>query len=124
MKVSFDGKWYDINTEEEALRAAIHARSLRVIEKSVDEALNVPGGYSMDYLRNALAALLDGTTLIAVKLGATAGLHHAYDAAVDYTLVDTYAHVINRLVGLNYTPPDKVITQEQDSGTKEQADEG
>lgn len=122
MKVSFDGNWYDIDTEEEALRAAIHTRSLRVIEKSVDEALNVPGAYSMDYLRNALAALLDGTTLIAVKLGATAGMHHAYSQPVDHELVDTYAHVINRLVGLNYTPPDQVIGQSQEtsSGTTEE----
>lgn len=121
MRVSFDGKWYDVDTEEEALRAAIHARSLRVIEKSVDEAKNAPGMYSLDYIRQALAALLDGTTLIAVKLGATAGMHHAYAQPVDYELVDTYAHVINRIVGLNYTPPEQVITQENDSGTKEEA---
>lgn len=109
MKVSFDGQWYDVDTEEDKLRLAIYVNAKRRVAQ-------VPHGHRTD----ALIELFSSATLIAVKFGATAAMHHAYAQPVDYELVDTYAHVINRLVGLNYTPPDQVTTTEEtDSGSTE-----
>lgn len=107
MRVSFDGRTFDPDKEEQALRDAIEAKTERMIQRLED-----------DQLRPALHALFAGSTLIAVKLGAMAALHHAYSASADYKLVDTFAHVLNKLVGLNYVPPEQIVhtAQETDSG--------
>lgn len=104
MKVSYDGDWYDVDTQEDELRAAIKRRVSRRVHTMYPRDL--PG---------ALTEQLAASTMIALKLGATAALHHAYEAAVDHQIVDVYAHVLNKLVGLNYLPPERVITEENAS---------
>lgn len=112
MRLSFDGKTYDPDTEEDELRAAIGVRTRRLLR-------NMTQGEDA----KALASLMDGATMIAVKLGAVAALHHAYSQSVDHELVDVFAHTLNRLVGLNYVPPEKQLTQETSSEQEEAAAE-
>lgn len=109
MKVSFDGKWFDPDKEEAALREAIHQRSESLV-RTVEA----------DALAPALVSLLDGATMIAVKLGATAAMHHAYAQPVDHEIVDVFAHTSNKLVGLNYVPPERIVQpgEEKSSGNQ------
>jgi len=102
MRVSFDGNTYDPDTDEDALRAACRARAERLTAQLTSAA----------DLENALIDTLAGVQLIAVKLGATAALHHAFAVSVDYEIVDVFTHAINKLVGLQYTPPDQTLVEQ------------
>jgi hypothetical protein len=104
VRVTFDGKSYDPNDPGLALNDACLAKAQRDVRKLSDEQL-----------RPALEAVLAGVSLIAVKLGATAALHHAYSVPVDHDIVDAFTHTINKLVGLNYVPPEKIATNTQEN---------
>ena len=127
MKVSFNGKWYDPDTEEDRLRDAIGRRSDLLVHQLIEERVGQQPPYSMDRVRGALVELLNGATMIATKLGATAAMHHAYSQPVDHELVDVFAHSLNKLVGLNYVPPERVFAtsiEEIPSGSEnEEAEE-
>lgn len=99
MRVSFDGETYDPDRDDVALRDACLRKAERVVAMIKDEDL-----------RSGLTIMLASTSHIAVKLGATAALHHAYSQPCDYEIVNTFAHVINKLVGLNYVLPEQVLS--------------
>jgi hypothetical protein len=113
MRVSFDGNTYDPDADDEALRAACKERAARLTSHLVSAA----------DLENALIDTLAGVQLIAVKLGAVAAMHHAYAAPVSHELVDVFAHTLNKLVGLNYVPPEQIQIeneQQQEVGGEQQ----
>lgn len=108
MRVSFNGTTYDVDADDEKLRNACADKATRMVAK-LDDA----------DVRDALTTLLGSTTLVAVKLGAIAGYHHAYSAAVDGDLIDALAYSVNRMVGLNYVPPERIlVTKENEGGSQ------
>jgi hypothetical protein len=115
VKVHFDGELYDMDLQDAELRAAVQAKAERLVRQLDDQQV-----------RPALEALLGAGSLIAVKLGGAAALHHAYAAPVPYEVVDVFAHTLNKLVGLSYTPPEQLVhstQQEAPSGTTENSSE-
>jgi len=105
MRVSFDGETYDPDEDDERLRNACAAKARRVVSRMPDNEL-----------RPALEDLVGSASLLAVKAGAVAAIHHAYRAPVAYEIIDVLALSMNRMVGLLYTPPEQVIQGPQLEG--------